>query len=138
MAVKHVAKAKIGEWSSLSGRRVPMELRLLLAVQENNSLYLLVAELLYNQTLWLYVFLTKTLRLHDILSTCDIGLKIILVPKVLFAFFFLVGFQCPNFLTNTFNLQKVNNWVSAVCLPACMPVHPSIHPSARLSVRPSA
>ncbi len=38
VAVKHVAKAKIGEWSTLSGRRVPMELRLLLAVQENNSL----------------------------------------------------------------------------------------------------
>ena len=33
VAIKHVAKAKIGEWSTLSGRRVPMELRLLVAVQ---------------------------------------------------------------------------------------------------------
>ena len=33
VAIKHVAKAKVTEWSTLSGRKVPLELKLLYSVQ---------------------------------------------------------------------------------------------------------
>ena len=35
VAIKHVAKAKVTEWSTLSGRKVPLELKLLFSVQNS-------------------------------------------------------------------------------------------------------
>jgi len=76
VAIKHVAKAKVTEWSVLSGRRVPLELKLLYSVQsvpgviqlldfyERQDSYIYVMER-PNHSKDLFDYITERRALHE-------------------------------------------------------------------------